>query len=182
MPPSSWPDDLKGGGWPTCLRASSTPPPPGWGWPTWPTTSPAGPWWGHRHLPGRKRPWPRSETLHGHARPPGAHRAATQATGADHLEMARRVRNRHGRHARHPRPHLITTPPGPAPWGCSVCLGQGSYETTAWARLHRLRSAMVRPDRVASLLKRWVLDTHQGSVNPRYLQHYLDEFTFRYNP
>jgi len=35
--------------------------------------------------------------------------------------------------------------------------------------------------RVASLLKRWILGTHQGSVDSAYLQAYLEEFTFRFN-
>ena len=35
--------------------------------------------------------------------------------------------------------------------------------------------------RVASLLKRWLLGTHQGSVRPQHLDYYLDEFTFRFN-
>lgn len=35
--------------------------------------------------------------------------------------------------------------------------------------------------RVASLLKRWLLGTHQGSVGPQQLDYYLDEFTFRFN-
>ena len=35
--------------------------------------------------------------------------------------------------------------------------------------------------RVASLLKRWILGTHQGSVLPEHLQSYLEEFTFRFN-
>jgi len=35
--------------------------------------------------------------------------------------------------------------------------------------------------RVASLLKRWLLGTHQGSVAPGHLQSYLEEFTFRFN-
>lgn len=35
--------------------------------------------------------------------------------------------------------------------------------------------------RVASLLKRWMLGTHQGSVTPAHLQSYLEEFTFRFN-
>ena len=35
--------------------------------------------------------------------------------------------------------------------------------------------------RVASLAKRWLLGTHQGSVEPAYLQSYLNEFTFRFN-
>lgn len=33
----------------------------------------------------------------------------------------------------------------------------------------------------ASLLKRWLLGTHQGSVRPDHLDYYLDEFTFRFN-
>jgi len=35
--------------------------------------------------------------------------------------------------------------------------------------------------RVASLLKRWILGTHQGSVAAEHLQGYLEEFTFRFN-
>ena len=38
-----------------------------------------------------------------------------------------------------------------------------------------------RVHRVASLLKRWLLGTHQGAVNPEHLDYYLDEFTFRFN-
>lgn len=35
--------------------------------------------------------------------------------------------------------------------------------------------------RVASLLKRWLLGTHQGIVAGKHLDYYLDEFTFRFN-
>ncbi len=35
--------------------------------------------------------------------------------------------------------------------------------------------------RVASLLKRWLLGTHQGAISPQQLDYYLDEFTFRFN-
>ena len=35
--------------------------------------------------------------------------------------------------------------------------------------------------RVASLLKRWLLGTHQGAVSPQHLGYYLDEFAFRFN-
>jgi transposase-like protein len=35
--------------------------------------------------------------------------------------------------------------------------------------------------RVASLLKRWLLGTHQGSVGAVHLGYYLDEYTFRFN-
>ncbi len=38
-----------------------------------------------------------------------------------------------------------------------------------------------RVHRVALLLKRWLLGTHQGAVNPEHLDYYLDEFTFRFN-
>jgi transposase-like protein len=41
--------------------------------------------------------------------------------------------------------------------------------------------AMPGVHRVASLLKRWILGTHQGSVTPDHLQGYLEEFTFRFN-
>jgi len=41
--------------------------------------------------------------------------------------------------------------------------------------------AMPAVHRVASLLKRWLLGTHQGSVSPEHLQAYLNEFTFRFN-
>ena len=36
-------------------------------------------------------------------------------------------------------------------------------------------------NRVAALLKRWVLGTHQGAIRPSHLDYYLDEFTFRFN-
>jgi hypothetical protein len=36
-------------------------------------------------------------------------------------------------------------------------------------------------NRVISLLKRWLLGTHQGSFRSSHLDYYLDEFTFRFN-
>lgn len=51
--------------------------------------------------------------------------------------------------------------------------------------LHRSgRSAsdlLPRVHRVASLLKRWLMGTHQGAVSHDHLDYYLDEFTFRFN-
>ncbi|MBI4599067.1 IS1595 family transposase [Candidatus Uhrbacteria bacterium] len=35
--------------------------------------------------------------------------------------------------------------------------------------------------RIASLLKRWLLGTHQGGVQTEHLSGYLDEFIFRFN-
>jgi transposase-like protein len=38
-----------------------------------------------------------------------------------------------------------------------------------------------RVHRVISLLKRWLMGTHQGAISQDQLNHYLDEFTFRFN-
>jgi transposase-like protein/Zn ribbon nucleic-acid-binding protein len=35
---------------------------------------------------------------------------------------------------------------------------------------------------IISLLKRWLLGTHQGAVNEKHMQAYLDEYVFRFNP
>ena len=48
----------------------------------------------------------------------------------------------------------------------------GKKEKAEWLRNVHL---------VLSLLKRWLLGTHQGAIRPKQLQHYLDEFAFRYN-
>ena len=56
---------------------------------------------------------------------------------------------------------------------------------------HSQRAALLRGEdpngllpgvhRIASLAKRWLLGTHQGSVDEGHLQAYLDEFVFRFN-
>jgi len=43
------------------------------------------------------------------------------------------------------------------------------------------RNLLPKAHRIASLLKRWILGTHQGSVGKDHLQCYLDEFVFRFN-
>lgn len=53
----------------------------------------------------------------------------------------------------------------------------GEIRTDAWCRLWRHR----RHRRVASLLKRWLVGTHQGAVGHEQLDFSLDEFTFRFN-
>lgn len=52
-----------------------------------------------------------------------------------------------------------------------VIRGSGKEADTLLPRVHR----------VASLLKRWLLGTHQGRVEREHLPYYLDEFTFRFN-
>ena len=34
---------------------------------------------------------------------------------------------------------------------------------------------------VVSLIKRWLMGTHQGAVSPKHLAGYLDEYAFRFN-
>jgi transposase-like protein len=52
-----------------------------------------------------------------------------------------------------------------------VLLGSGESAEAVLPGVHR----------VASLLKRWLLGTHQGAVSREHLDYYLDEFTFRFN-
>ena len=52
-----------------------------------------------------------------------------------------------------------------------VISGSGQTASTLLPRVHR----------VAALLKRWLLGTHQGRVSHTHLDGYLDEFTFRFN-
>lgn len=47
--------------------------------------------------------------------------------------------------------------------------------------LNAATEELPRVHRVASLLKRWLLGTHQGAIAPEHLDYYLDEFTFRFN-
>lgn len=41
--------------------------------------------------------------------------------------------------------------------------------------------AMPGVHRISSLLNRWILGTHQGSVSSKHLDYYLDEYSFRFN-
>ena len=53
--------------------------------------------------------------------------------------------------------------------------------TVLRGRKESARELLPRVHRVVSLLKRWLLGTHQGAVSPEHLDYYLDEFTFRFN-
>jgi transposase-like protein len=56
------------------------------------------------------------------------------------------------------------------------------HEVTILKRKKKTPSdLMPRVHRVISLLKRWLLGTHQGAVSHKHLDYYLDEFTFRFN-
>lgn len=43
------------------------------------------------------------------------------------------------------------------------------------------KNLLPKVNRVVALLKRWLLGTYQGRVEPSYLDYYLDEFTFRFS-
>jgi hypothetical protein len=43
------------------------------------------------------------------------------------------------------------------------------------------KNLLPKVNRVASLMKRWLLGTHQGAVSHHLLSHYLNECTFRFN-
>lgn len=58
------------------------------------------------------------------------------------------------------------------------------HEPTAQGRLGiagAQEDLLPRVHRVVSLLKRWLMGTHQGAISPEHLDYYLDEFTFRFN-
>ena len=59
------------------------------------------------------------------------------------------------------------------------------YEHDITVLLNKGRNAasrlLPRVHRIAALLKRWLLGTHQGAVSREHLDYYLDEYTFRFN-
>lgn len=68
--------------------------------------------------------------------------------------------------------------------GLSVYEGLKGYrhEPIVIARSGRPASELLpRVHLVVSLLKRWLMGTLHGAVQPEYLGYYLDEFTFRFN-
>lgn len=69
-------------------------------------------------------------------------------------------------------------------WQGYVGLEQKGYPrevTVLRGRRKEASQLMPRVHRVASLLKRWLIGTHQGAVSHQHLPYYLDEFTFRFN-
>ena len=61
-------------------------------------------------------------------------------------------------------------------------LGSYTHQVSKLRGQPKLASELLpRVHRVISLLKRWLLGTHQGAVSPAHLDYYLDEFTFRFN-
>jgi transposase-like protein len=68
--------------------------------------------------------------------------------------------------------------------GLNAYLGLGGYRHDRRVQGPDPKAAgklLPRVHRVGSLLKRWLLGTHQGAIGHEYLDYYLDEFTFRFN-
>ncbi len=59
--------------------------------------------------------------------------------------------------------------------------GYGNKRVSIRASTQNGSELMPRVHRVAALLKRWLLATHQGGIRAEQLDYYLDEFTFRFN-
>lgn len=53
--------------------------------------------------------------------------------------------------------------------------------TVLKGRKEEVSERLPRVHLVISLLKRWLMGTHQGAVSHKHLDYYLDEFTFRFN-
>src|SRR5450631_3698666 len=62
------------------------------------------------------------------------------------------------------------------------CNRRLSDEVTVIKRSNKTASELLpRVHRTISLLKRWLMGTHQGAVSHKHLDYYLDEYTFRFN-
>lgn len=68
---------------------------------------------------------------------------------------------------------------------------KGYNDLPKWGYIHKKTILSSSPEpahvvmpgvhRIAALLKRWLLGTHQGAVSARHMDYYLDEYTFRFN-
>jgi len=67
--------------------------------------------------------------------------------------------------------------------GWNAYMGLEKYVHDRQVQSHRPEGEHLLPrvHRVVSLLKRWLLGTHQGAISHAHLDYYLDEFTFRFN-
>ena len=60
-------------------------------------------------------------------------------------------------------------------------LGYAHQRTVMLGAEQPAHVSMAGVHRIAALLKRWILGTHHGAVQPGYLDAYLNEFVFRFN-
>jgi hypothetical protein len=79
----------------------------------------------------------------------------------------------------------------PAAPRCTPTVGRATSTSGATASKHVVTNVSASGDpahvvlpqvhRLASLVQRWILGTHQGAISHAQLDYYLDEFTFRFN-
>lgn len=62
-----------------------------------------------------------------------------------------------------------------------AAMGYGHKVSIVAKSKKRADELLPHAHRVVSLLKRWLMGTHQGAVSHDQLDYYLDEFTFRFN-
>jgi transposase-like protein len=66
-------------------------------------------------------------------------------------------------------------------WNAYMGLEKYVHDRQVQSRRPEGEHLLPRVHRVVSLLKRWLLGTHQGAIGHAHLDYYLDEFTFRFN-
>lgn len=68
-------------------------------------------------------------------------------------------------------------------WASYSSLSSSGYKHTVHVQSKKHADEKVLPHvhLIVSLLKRWMLGTHQGAVSDKHMQAYLEEYTFRFN-
>jgi len=68
-------------------------------------------------------------------------------------------------------------------WSGYALLRSRGFDHQARVVGHPSRSSQLLPhvNRMLALVKRWILGTHHGRIDPKHLPHYLEEFSFRFN-
>ena len=68
-------------------------------------------------------------------------------------------------------------------WASYASLPENGYKHTVYVHRNKQEDEKILPHvhLIISLLKRWLLGTHQGAVSDKHMQAYLEEYTFRFN-
>jgi transposase-like protein len=68
-------------------------------------------------------------------------------------------------------------------WSSYAFLEKSGYKRTIYVQSKAKGAVEMLPHvhLIISLLKRWLLGTHQGAVSDKHMQAYLEEYTFRFN-
>lgn len=79
------------------------------------------------------------------------------------------------------KPGSVIYSDGSSIYNCAKENGFGHHKTVHLGSSIAAHITMPGVHRVASLLKRWLLGAYQGAIQEKQLEHYLDEYTFRFN-